>query len=107
MGSELRVQGHRKIPLTGPSKRGRPVVRIKAEPPRDWRTLLGTAHWVDDEDVVGPTPERIKAEERHDPYRELEGSVRWRSENDVVGPDSEPWPGELDDHDLPRQRVNL
>ena len=24
---------------------------------RDWRTLIGTAHWADDEDVVGPTPE--------------------------------------------------
>jgi prevent-host-death family protein len=50
------------------TKRGRAVVRlVKAELPRDWRTLLGTAHWVDDEDVVGPTPELEMASDDDDP----------------------------------------
>ena len=40
-------------------KPGRAVVRlVEAAPqPRDWRTLSGTAHWTDEENVVDPTPE--------------------------------------------------
>ncbi len=53
------------------TKRGRAVVRLvrvmPAAAPRDWRSLIGTAHWADEEDVVGPTPEFETTDDGDDP----------------------------------------